>query len=144
MSSSRWKPSWARSLGAAGAVALVASAGAGATTLTAGSVVRMPDNPLGGSPTCAALVAQQVAAGSVNYPDVEVEPYVAVDPTNPQRLIASVQQDPWNDGGANGLTNAVSINGGASWSLEAGQPAFTICSGATAASPGFLNRATDP
>jgi hypothetical protein len=107
-------------------------------------VVRVPDNPLGGNPTCTALVAQQEALGSVNYPDAEVEPYVAVDPANPMHLIGTVQQDRWNDGGSNGLTNVVSTNGGASWALAAGQPQFSICEGATPGSPGFFNRATDP
>ena len=128
-----------------GAIALVAaSALALASTVTAGAVVRVPDNPLGGSATCAALVAQQTALGSRNFPDAEVEPYVAVNPTNPMHLIGTVQQDRWNDGGANGLTNVVSNDGGASWSLAAGQPQFTICAGAPSGSPGFFNRATDP
>jgi len=115
-----------------------------AGTLTAGTVVRVPDNPLGGSATCAALVAQQTKLGSVNFPDAEVEPMIAVDPTNPQHLVGSVQQDRWNDGGSNGLTNVVSTNGGASWSLAAGQPAFSVCAGAASGSAGFFNRATDP
>src|SRR5437773_11190860 len=128
-----------------GAIVFVAgSSVALATTLTAGAVVRVPDNPLGGSPTCAALVAKHTALGSVNYPDAEVEPNIAVDPTNPQHLIGTVQQDRWNDGGANGLTNVVSTNGGASWSLAAGQPQFTICAGAQPGSPGYFDRATDP
>ena len=55
-------------------------------------------------PPARPVVAESTAAGSVNYPDAEVEPYVAVDPTNPRHLIGSVQQDRWNDGGANGLT----------------------------------------
>jgi BNR repeat-like domain len=127
--------------------AIVVVAGASvalATTLTAGAVVRVPDNPLGGSPACAALVAKHTALGSVNYPDAEVEPNVAVDPTNPRHLIGSVQQDRWNDGGANGLTNVVSTTGGATWSLAAGQPQFSICAGAPSGSPGFFDRATDP
>ena len=115
-----------------------------ATTLSAGTVMRVPDNPLGGNPTCAALVATHTALGSVNYPDAEVEPHIAVDPTNPEHLIGSVQQDRWNDGGSNGLTNVVSTNGGASWSLAAGQPQFSICAGAPSGSPGFFDRATDP
>jgi hypothetical protein len=112
--------------------------------MSAGTLVRAPDNPLGGSASCAALVAQQQALGSTNYPDAEVEPYVAVDPTNPRHLVASFQQDRWNDGGSNGLTNVVSTNGGASWSLAAGQPQFSICAGAPSGSPGFFHRATDP
>jgi hypothetical protein len=115
-----------------------------AGVLTAGSVVRVPDNPLGGGSTCAALVAQQTALGSRNFPDAEVEPQVVVDPTNPNHLIGSVQQDRWNDGGSNGLTNVVSTDGGATWTLAAGQPQFSICEGAPSGSPGFLNRATDP
>jgi pimeloyl-ACP methyl ester carboxylesterase len=43
---------------------------------------------------------------------------------------ACSSQDRWHDGGANGLTNVVSTNGGATWSLAAGQPQFTICAGA--------------
>jgi hypothetical protein len=128
-----------------GAVAFIAGSSlALASTLTAGAVVRVPDNPLGGGATCAALVAQQTALGSKNFPDAEVEPQVAVDPTNPLHLIGSVQQDRWNDGGSNGLTNVVSTNGGASWALAAGQPRFSICGGAASGSPGFFNRATDP
>jgi hypothetical protein len=130
---------------AAGSILLLAgSAIALAGTFTTGTLVQVPDNPLGGSATCSALVAQQTAAGSVNYPDAEVEPYVAVDPTNSKHLVASFQQDRWNDGGSNGLTNVVSTNGGTSWRLASSQPQFSICAGATQGSPGFFNRATDP
>ena len=143
-------PCLRRWTGRLGPVALSASAvlvsamTALAATLTAGTVVRVPDNPLGGSSTCAALVAHQQALGSTNFPDAEVEPYVAVDPINPLHLVGTFQQDRWNDGGSNGLTNVVSTNGGASWSLAAGQPQFSICAGAPSGSPGFFNRATDP
>ena len=69
---------------------------------------------------------------------------MTVDPTNPEHLVAAIQQDRWNDGGDNGNTAAVSTDGGAHWSLAAGQPAFTICSGATSGSTSFFNRASDP
>jgi hypothetical protein len=125
-------------------VTLVAGVFAGSAG-AAGVPVRVPDHPLAtGNPTCQQQVQQQTSLGSTNYPDDEVEPYVAVDPTDPMHLIASVQQDRWNDGGANGLTNTVSFDGGSSWQLAAGQPAFTICEGATQGSAGFLNRGTDP
>jgi hypothetical protein len=97
-----------------------------------------------GNPACQQLVAAQIALGSKNYPDAEVEPQIAVDPTNPNHLIASVQQDRWNDGGSNGLTNTVSFTGGASWQLASTQPAFSICEGAAKGSAGYFNRATDP
>jgi len=133
-----------RVLVAASLVALVATAIAAAGTLVAGTPVRLPDNPLGASPTCSQLVAQQTAAGSVNYPDAEVEPYVAVDPSNAAHLVGAVQQDRWNDGGSNGLTIAVSKNGGATWQLATSQPKVSICDGAASGSPGFFNRTTDP
>ena len=135
---------WLAPVAAAAATVLAGSTTVLAGGLTAGSVVRVPDNPLGGSATCAALVAQQTALGSKNFPDAEVEPYVAVDPTNPLHLVGSVQQDRWNDGGSNGLTNVVSTDGGATWKLAKTQPAFSICAGAAQGSAGFFNRATDP
>lgn len=86
-----------------GAVAVIAGSSiALASTFAAGTVVRVPDNPLGGGAACAPLIAQQTALGSTNFPDSEVEPQVAVDATNPLHLIASVQQDRWNDGGPTG------------------------------------------
>ena len=72
---------------AAGVVALACAAVAAASTFTAGTLVRAPDMPLAGaSAACAARVAASTAAGSVNYPDAEVEPHVTVDPTKPQHL----------------------------------------------------------
>jgi len=130
------------------AVAVVALAGAAvaaASSLTAGTIVRAPDMPLAGtSAACAAKVAASTAAGSLNYPDAEVEPYVTVDPTNPLHLVAMFQQDRWNDGGSNGDVVVVSTDGGASWHLASSQPKFTICQGATSGSPGFFDRTTDP
>ena len=123
---------------------LAGAATAFATVLSASTPLRVPDNPLAGSAACTQQVAQQTALGSTNFPDAEVEPYVAVDPINPSHLVASFQQDRWNDGGSNGLTNVVSTDGGATWALAKQQPQFSVCEGATSGSPGFFNRATDP
>jgi hypothetical protein len=38
------------------------------------------------------------APGSVLYPNAEEEPWVDVNPTNPNNLIAVWQQDRWSDG----------------------------------------------
>jgi BNR repeat-like domain len=132
--------------GVLGPIAVLATATTAlATVLTASTPVRVPDNPLANSSTtCSELVQQQEALGSVNHPDAEVEPYVIVDPTNALHLIASFQQDRWNDGGSNGLTNTVSTDGGAHWSLAKQQPQFSICEGAAAGAPGHFGRATDP
>ena len=62
-------------------IALAGAAVAAAATLTAGTPVQVADNPLAATAPCAPLVAQQTAAGSVNYAGSEVEPYVAADPS---------------------------------------------------------------
>jgi hypothetical protein len=131
-------------VGTAAALAFAGSALAANAVAAAGTPARVPDNPLAATAACAPVVDRSMHAGSINFPDTEVEPYIAVDPTNPRHLITSVQQDRWNDGGANGLTNAVSTDGGASWTLASTQPAFTTCEGAPAGSPGAFDRGTDP
>jgi len=45
----------------------------------------------------------------------EVEPWVAVDPADPDHIAGAWQQDRWSDGGAHGLATSTSIDGGASW-----------------------------
>jgi hypothetical protein len=80
------------------------------------------------------------AAGptSVNYVNTEVEPQVAVNPTNPDRIVGNFQQDRWNDGGAKALVAARSTDGGASWTRN--WAAFSACSGGA---PEYV-RTTDP
>jgi hypothetical protein len=73
----------------------------------------------------------------VNFPGTEVEPWVEVNPQNPQDLVGFVQQDRWSDGGAHGLVAAVSHNGGTSWSPS--WPAFSNCAGG-----GNYERSSDP
>ena len=90
---------------------------------------------------CAAIDSAQtsVVSGIYNYLNSEVEPWVAVDPTDGNHLVGAWQQDRWNDGGANGLVSAYSTSGGSSWT-EVALP-FTSCYGA-----GGLDyqRASDP
>src|SRR5215213_5535277 len=73
----------------------------------------------------------------INYPSTEVEPFVAVNPTDPDNIIGAYQQDRWSDGGANGLGGSVSFDGGAIWSQVF--PPFSTCAGGTR-----YPRATDP
>src|SRR6266568_2444557 len=116
-----------------------------ASAAVAGAPVQAPDHPFPGtSAACDALIAQQTSLGSHNYPDAEVEPYMVANPVDPMHLVAAFQQDRWNDGGANGTTTVVSDNGGKSWTLASGQPALTVCQGATSGSSSFFNRASDP
>jgi hypothetical protein len=51
----------------------------------------------------------------VNYPDTELEPWVAANPANRRNLIGTYQQDRWYDGGAKGLVASYSFNSGQSW-----------------------------
>jgi len=81
-------------------------------------------------------------AGSVNYEDAEVEPYFAVNPTNPSNLISIWQQDRWSDGGAHGLVVARSLDSGKTWSE---QPLnLSICGGGNNTNGGDYARASDP
>ena len=130
----------------AGSVAVISTLATGvAGTLTAGTPTRVLDSPRKGTSTeCDNTIAKSSNAGSVNYPGAEVEPYVAVDPTNAKHLVASFQQDRWNDGGSNTDINAYSNDGGGTWQLATTQPAFTVCAGAARGSSGGFDRATDP
>ena len=73
----------------------------------------------------------------------EVEPFLAVDPSNPNVMIGAWQQDRWSNGGSEGLVTATSTNGGASWTVNA-QTKSTKCTGGTAANGGNYERASDP
>jgi hypothetical protein len=126
------------------AAALVTASVASANTLTAGTTpILVPDHPFfndaGANTTaCNNEITASENAGSINYPDAEVEPFVAVDPQNSSHLVAAFQQDRWNDGGDNGDVAVFSSNGGTNWSLSSNQAKFTICEGGT------FDRASDP
>jgi hypothetical protein len=63
----------------------------------------------------ASCIAIGANSFGVNYPDTELEPWVAANPTNRRNLIGSYQQDRWFDGGAKGLVASSSFDGGQSW-----------------------------
>jgi hypothetical protein len=79
----------------------------------------------------------------INYKDTEVEPQIAVDPTDSANVIGVFQQDRWSDGGAHGLTAAVSHDGGVTYGINWAE--FSACSD-IASTPYRepLPRATDP
>jgi hypothetical protein len=80
-------------------------------------------------------VAGQVGT---NFPNTEVEPWVDVNPTNPDNVVGLWQQDRWSNGGARGLVAGVTMNGGTSWTKVV-LPNVSACSG----NPNYA-RATDP
>lgn len=125
-----------RSAGAAGLVlaaiaVTVPAAGAAPYSLGPQVLVSGP-SPFVGCPIGSAR------ATSVNYPNTEVEPQVAVNPTRPDSIVGNFQQDRWNDGGAKALVAARSADGGASWTRN--WAPFSACSGGA---PEYL-RTTDP
>ncbi|RSS43752.1 exo-alpha-sialidase [Streptomyces sp. WAC07061] len=74
---------------------------------------------------------------SVVYPGSEVEPYLAVDPRDPKRVVTVFQQDRWNDGGARGLVASWTTDGR---TFHRSTLPFSLCA------PGGADfeRATDP
>ena len=79
---------------------------------------------------------------SVLYENSEVEPSVAVNPTNPNNVVGFWQQDRWSDGGAHGLRAGVSTDGGLTWTHSA--PKFSNCAGGTPSNKGDYQRDSDP
>jgi hypothetical protein len=119
----------------------------GAPALIAGSLALAsadnfaadPLEPVSGPSPFATCTADHVAQQlGVNFPGSTVEPWVDVNPTNTQNIVATWQQDRWSNGGSRGLVAGVSTDGGASWTSVV-IPKITACSG----NPDFL-RASDP
>jgi hypothetical protein len=77
----------------------------------------------------------------VNFEDAEVEPYMAINPSNPSNLIGAWQQDRFSDGGAHGLVAASSMDGGKHWSEHTLR--FSVCGDGNGHGGGY-DRASDP
>ena len=76
------------------------------------------------------------------YANSEVEPYVAINPTNAQNLVGVYQQDRWSNGAARGTGTRFSFDGGLTW--EQRVVPFSHCAGGNAGNNGDYQRATDP
>jgi hypothetical protein len=83
-----------------------------------------------------------VGGPGTNYVNAEAEPFVAVNPTDPNNIVGVFQQDRWSDGGAHGLVAATSHDGGQTWNSSWAH--FSTCSGGTVANGGNYDRASDP
>ena len=78
-----------------------------------------------------------------NFKDTEVEPQVAVNPTDADNVVGVFQEDRWSDGGAHGLLASVSMNGGGSYANNWAE--FSACSDKPETEYfEHLPRATDP
>jgi hypothetical protein len=124
----------------AAATAVVLVSGGTAAAATPPTVVSQNPSPYA-TPGCLALDNQP---GSLNYLNSEVEPQVAVDPTNGSHLVGAWQQDRWSNGGAHGLVAGYSNDGGASWRVSP-EP-FSVCYHVSGYPGPYLNyqRASDP
>ncbi len=114
----------------------------GALTVLAGDSTAFPlvqisgTSPFGALENCGNFPGTVGAPGTA-FVDSEVEPWVDVNPTDPDNIVAFWQQDRWSNGGARGNVAGVSFDGGAIWQIVV-IPGITDCSG------GPWERASDP
>ena len=81
----------------------------------------------GASPLAAGCGLNPGVPAGTNHPNSEVEPWVDVNPTDADNIVAFWQQDRWSNGGARALVAGVSLNGGTSWTSVI-VPGLTECS----------------
>ena len=113
----------------------------GASGFTVGPVVQAS----GASSPFAACTVGSIGIDfqpGTNYVNAEVEPRVAINPTDPRNIVGVFQQDRWSNGGAHGLVAAVSHDGGTIWSRT--WAPFSECSGGNGTNGGNYARASDP
>ncbi len=136
-----------------------ASADAGALVPTASATLSAGDKPRitgGPNPAVAVTSAQSIASGATPfangcdgvaangtlYVGAEVEPFVAVDPLDPDTMVGTWQQDRWSNGSARGLVSATTRDGGRSWRSTV--LPFSRCGGGNVMNGGNYGRASDP
>jgi hypothetical protein len=83
-----------------------------------------------GDPTASCAAG---AESGVNYPNTEVEPFVAVNPRNPRQAIGTFQQDRWSNGGAHA--------GGEVWTADGRHWAEGLLPFGVCGAPGGANTA---
>jgi hypothetical protein len=82
--------------------------------------------------------AQEIPPANGSEPDTQAEPDIAMDPHDPNDVVAVVQQGRFpSEGGASGISFAASLDGGRHWS-DGTLPGLTLGAG------GEFERATDP
>lgn len=117
---------------------LVALLGSAASAL---SVVDPPSRVTGTSPFSPGC--EGAPQSQPNSPGGEVEPWIAVNPTDSRNAIAVWQQDRFFNGGSSGLGVAFSNDSGVTWTRPTAPP-FSACMGGNSANGGDFQRATDP
>ena len=130
----------------AAALLLAACSGGGGDTSTTTGTGTPTDPPpstglVSGTSSFSANCAGVANSGTL-YTNAEVEPHIAINPANPNNLIATWQQDRWSNGGAQGIAVAVSFDAGATWATRA--LAVSRCGNGNATNGGDYERASDP
>ncbi len=121
---------------------ITASASAGAAgSVSISGLSPYPDGGNANDPAAVTVCNGEPQTG-VLYRSSETEPYLAVNPTNPDNMIAGWHQDRWSNGAAQGLGAAYTNDGGVTWTFV--NIPFTRCSGALPGSAGDYGRASDP
>ncbi|MEO8364782.1 MAG: sialidase family protein [Pseudoxanthomonas sp.] len=80
--------------------------------------------------------------GGTLFINAEVEPFLAIHPTDPQRRVGVWQQDRWSNGSSRGVMSATSFNGGQTWTRR--PIPFSRCGGGTTANGGDFGRVSNP
>jgi hypothetical protein len=112
-------------------------------SVVAGPFTTTPLVQVSGASPIASCQGDDGNIGGTNVRNSEVEPFLAVDPSNPNVQIGAWQQDRWSNGGSQGIVSATSTNGGASWTLNATTKS-SKCTSGTTTNGGFYERASDP
>ena len=90
------------------------------------SIVLVPTARGASAVAVSSTSASPFAGCSADFPDLqpgelvpngEVEPFLAVNPTNPSNLVAVWQQDRWTTLSSRGHVVATSFDGGLSWTV---------------------------
>jgi hypothetical protein len=123
----------------ASVAAFTASGGGLAASASGSPYTPGPDVKVSGPSTLTGCPAGASEDFPHAYDNTEVEPQVAVNPTDATEILGVSQQDRWPDGGARGLTSWRSTNSGDSWSKLADVP-WADCQGG----PERFGRVTDP
>jgi len=83
---------------------------------------------------------------TATYVNAENEPYVAINPRDPDNLIAVYHVDRFPNDGANGVLAASSFDGGRTWQIPdlGDQPPFSRCAGGNESNGGDFEKSSDP
>jgi hypothetical protein len=80
--------------------------------------------------------------GGTLFINAEVEPFLAIHPTDPRRRVGVWQQDRWSNGSSRGVMSATSFDGGQTWTRR--PIPFSRCGGGTPANGGDFGRVSNP